>query len=109
MNARTIGLLGGALAFALTLALPAPAGMPPAAWPVAGLVLWMAAWWMTEAVPLTVTALLPFIVVLLVVGGPIAWLVLRRRRRTGSASGKLRPVDPVGADRDGDTERSEDS
>lgn len=62
MNARTIGLLGGALAFALTLALPAPAGMPPAAWPVAGLVLWMAAWWMTEAVPLTVTALLPFIV-----------------------------------------------
>ena len=65
MTARTIGLLGGALAFALTLLLPAPPGMPPEAWPVAGLVLWMAAWWMTEAVPLTVTALLPFIAIML--------------------------------------------
>jgi sodium-dependent dicarboxylate transporter 2/3/5 len=36
--------------------------MPQGAWLVAGLVLWMAAWWMTEAVPLTVTALLPFVV-----------------------------------------------
>jgi sodium-dependent dicarboxylate transporter 2/3/5 len=32
------------------------------AWLVAGLVVWMAAWWMTEAVPLTVTALLPFVI-----------------------------------------------
>ena len=62
-----------------------------------------------RALLVAVGALLPFIVVLLVVGGPILWLVLRRRRRTGSASGKLRPVDPVGADRDGDAERSEDS
>lgn len=36
--------------------------MDPAAWLVAGLVIWMAAWWMTEAVPLTATALLPFVV-----------------------------------------------
>jgi sodium-dependent dicarboxylate transporter 2/3/5 len=36
--------------------------MPPGAWLVAGLVVWMAAWWMTEAVPLSVTALLPFVV-----------------------------------------------
>src|SRR3546814_1146907 len=36
--------------------------MPDAAWLVAGLVVMMAAWWMTEAVPLTATALLPFIV-----------------------------------------------
>ncbi|PKP62203.1 MAG: C4-dicarboxylate ABC transporter, partial [Alphaproteobacteria bacterium HGW-Alphaproteobacteria-9] len=39
-----------------------PAGMAPGAWLVAGLVVWMAAWWMTEAVPLAVTALLPFVV-----------------------------------------------
>ncbi|MEL6878151.1 MAG: SLC13 family permease [Pseudomonadota bacterium] len=39
-----------------------PAGMPTEAWLVAGLVVWMASWWMTEAVPLTVTALLPFVV-----------------------------------------------
>lgn len=63
MTIRRIGLALGPLAFALTaLLLPPPAGMPPGAWLVAGLVVWMAAWWMTEAVPLAVTALLPFVV-----------------------------------------------
>ncbi|MXO58186.1 DASS family sodium-coupled anion symporter [Altererythrobacter salegens] len=47
---------------ALTLVLPPPEGMPHMAWHAAGLVLWMAAWWMTEAIPLYATALLPFIV-----------------------------------------------
>ncbi len=59
---RRIGLMLGPLAFALTVLLPPPAGMPLTAWLVAGLVGWMAAWWMTEAVPLSVTAMLPFIV-----------------------------------------------
>ncbi|WEK47910.1 MAG: DASS family sodium-coupled anion symporter [Candidatus Andeanibacterium colombiense] len=62
MSAKRIGLLVGLIAFLLTLALPAPAGMPAPAWIVAGLTVWMAAWWMTEAVPLTATALLPFVV-----------------------------------------------
>lgn len=62
MTARHIGLLLGPLAFALTALVAPPAGMPTAAWLVAGLTLWMAAWWMTEAVPLSVTALLPFVV-----------------------------------------------
>ncbi|WP_296717354.1 DASS family sodium-coupled anion symporter [Erythrobacter sp.] len=62
MNARAIGLIIGPLAFALTILVPPPAGMLPGAWLVAGLVVWMAAWWMTEAVPMTVTALLPFLV-----------------------------------------------
>src|SRR5512134_1072155 len=62
MTAKRIGFVVGLLAFGLTRAVPAPAGMPPAAWLVAGLVVWMAAWWMTEAVPLTATALLPFVV-----------------------------------------------
>jgi len=61
MTARRIGLILGPLAFALTYLLPAPSGMSGEAWLVAGLVVWMAAWWMTEAVPLAVTALLPFI------------------------------------------------
>lgn len=55
------GLIGGAAGFVTTLLLPAPAGMPTAAWHVAALTLLMASWWMTEAVPLTVTALLPFV------------------------------------------------
>jgi sodium-dependent dicarboxylate transporter 2/3/5 len=62
MTLRQIGLIFGPLAFTLTALLPPPAGMPPGAWLVAGLVVWMAAWWMTEAVPLSVTALLPFII-----------------------------------------------
>jgi len=62
MTAKRIGLVVGLLAFALTLVLPAPTGMPREAWLVSGLVVWMAAWWMTEAVPLTATALLPFVV-----------------------------------------------
>lgn len=62
MTAKRIGFVVGPAAFALTLILPAPAGMPPEAWLVAGLVVWMATWWMTEAIPLTATALLPFLV-----------------------------------------------
>ena len=62
MIARRTGLLLGPLAFALTALLPVPAGMNTEAWLVAGLVFWMAAWWMTEAVPLPVTALLPFVI-----------------------------------------------
>ncbi|TAD82236.1 MAG: SLC13/DASS family transporter, partial [Sphingomonadales bacterium] len=63
MSARRIGLFLGPLAFALAALVPPPAGMPPGAWLVAGLVMWMAAWWMTEALPLSVTALLPFVIV----------------------------------------------
>ena len=62
MTPQRIGLIVGLLAFAATLVLPAPARMPQQAWIVAGLVVWMAAWWMTEAIPLTATALLPFLV-----------------------------------------------
>lgn len=58
---RQIGLALGPMVFAWTAFAPAPQGMSAAAWLVAGLVIWMAAWWMTEAVPLTATALLPFI------------------------------------------------
>ncbi|MCP5397064.1 MAG: DASS family sodium-coupled anion symporter [Sphingomonadaceae bacterium] len=62
MTARQIGFVAGLAAIAIALLVPAPAGMPPQAWIVAGLVVWMAAWWMTEAIPLTATALLPFLV-----------------------------------------------
>ena len=62
MTARRIGLVLGPLVFAITAFTAPPAGMSAEAWLVAGLVVWMASWWMTEAVPLTATALLPFIV-----------------------------------------------
>src|SRR5688500_6931716 len=60
MTAR-LGLFGGLAAFAILLLLPAPAGMPSAAWRTVALVVLMAVWWMTQALPLTATALLPFL------------------------------------------------
>ncbi|QDH35769.1 DASS family sodium-coupled anion symporter [Porphyrobacter sp. YT40] len=59
---RLFGLFLGPVALALTALTAPPAGMAGGAWLVAGLVAWMAAWWMTEAVPLAVTAMLPFVV-----------------------------------------------
>jgi len=62
MTARRIGFWLGIAGFALTLVVAPPGGMPDAAWPAAGLVWWMALWWMTEAIPLYATAILPFLV-----------------------------------------------
>ena len=62
MSAQRIGLAIGAAALAASALLPPPAGMPREAFVVAGLVVLMAAWWMTEAIPLTATALMPFVV-----------------------------------------------
>lgn len=62
IDARRIGLIAGPLGFIVTLLAAPPAGMPDAAWSAAGLVWWMAAWWMTEAMPLSATAFLPFLV-----------------------------------------------
>jgi sodium-dependent dicarboxylate transporter 2/3/5 len=55
------GLPIGAIAFALMLALPAPAGLAPEGWIVAALAVLMAIWWITEALPLAMTATLPFL------------------------------------------------
>ena len=55
------GLWGGLAAFLIMLVLPAPAEMPLAAWRTCALVVLMATWWMTQALPLTATALLPFL------------------------------------------------
>ena len=55
------GLWGGLAAFAIMLVLPPPAGMSAAAWRTTAIIVLMAAWWMTEALPLTATALVPFL------------------------------------------------
>jgi sodium-dependent dicarboxylate transporter 2/3/5 len=55
------GLLGGLAAFIVMLLLEPPVGMPLAAWRTTALVVLMATWWMTEALPLTATALVPFL------------------------------------------------
>jgi sodium-dependent dicarboxylate transporter 2/3/5 len=61
MTAKRTGFWGGIALFFLLLALPAPDGLVPAAWHTAAITALMATWWMTEAMPITATAFLPFI------------------------------------------------
>lgn len=56
-----IGLVAGPLVFAAMLLMPAPAGLSAAGWRVAAAGVWMGVWWMTEALPLAATALLPIL------------------------------------------------
>ena len=56
---RLLGLVLGPLLFVLLLALPAPAGMSTVAMKVAATTLLMAVWWISEAIPIAATALLP--------------------------------------------------
>ena len=82
-----IGLVLGPALFALVLLLPAPAGMEPAAWRTTAVAVLMATWWITEAIPIPATALLPLalfpalgIVPIAAASGPYAnpviWLFL---------------------------------
>ena len=57
--AQRVGLLGGAALFLILLLSPAPSGLSVDGWRTAAVAVLMAAWWMTEAIPIPVTALLP--------------------------------------------------
>ncbi len=61
MNAQRIGLWAGLGVFVTMLLVPNPESMSAQAWHVAALTILMATWWMTQAIPLTATALLPFL------------------------------------------------
>ncbi|GMQ80840.1 MAG: DASS family sodium-coupled anion symporter [Rhodothermia bacterium] len=56
-----IGLFAGPAGFLLTLVLAPPEGLSLEGWRVAGVGLLMAVWWMTEAVPIPATSLLPLV------------------------------------------------
>ncbi|TVQ42338.1 MAG: DASS family sodium-coupled anion symporter [Wenzhouxiangella sp.] len=58
---QRIGLWLGLLVFLTMLVLPEPANMTPAAWSVAALGALMAIWWISEAIPIPATALLPIV------------------------------------------------
>ncbi len=47
----------------LLLLIPAPAALPVSAWRIAALTMLMAIWWMTEAIPIPATSLLPLVLV----------------------------------------------
>lgn len=58
--AQLIGLLAGPALFAVAAGFTWP-DMPAPAARALGIVAWMAVWWMTEVVPLAVTAMLPLV------------------------------------------------
>jgi sodium-dependent dicarboxylate transporter 2/3/5 len=58
---RPLALLSGPLVAALMLAVPAPESLAVEGWYTAAVAAWMAVWWITEAVPIPVTALLPLV------------------------------------------------
>jgi sodium-dependent dicarboxylate transporter 2/3/5 len=53
------GLILGPIAFIVLLLMPAPESLGVAGWRTAAVVTLMAIWWMTEAIPIPATALLP--------------------------------------------------
>jgi sodium-dependent dicarboxylate transporter 2/3/5 len=61
MTRSQIGLFLGPFLFLLILGLPTPEGVAPAAMCVAAVTALMATWWITEAIPIPATSLLPIV------------------------------------------------
>jgi solute carrier family 13 (sodium-dependent dicarboxylate transporter), member 2/3/5 len=59
---RIAVLLLGVVLLSVGALAPAPSGLSDAAWMTLALLLAMALWWFTEVLPVTATALLPFVV-----------------------------------------------
>lgn len=59
---RPVSVLAGLILGVGVIVSPVPEGFSPAAWKVLGVALWMAFWWLSEALPIFATALLPLIV-----------------------------------------------
>ncbi len=59
LNLRKFGMFLGSVLFFLILAIPTPEGMSDPAKAVLAISVWMIIWWITEAIPVYATALLP--------------------------------------------------
>ena len=60
-GAKVFGLITGPLLFTLIILWSPEAALNPLAWKVIAAAVWMVVWWVTEAAPIAVTALLPII------------------------------------------------
>lgn len=58
---KYVGLIIGILVFGIILASQVPEGLSDEAWRTAAVTMIMAIWWITEAIPISVTALLPIV------------------------------------------------
>src|SRR5690606_15675668 len=58
---QRLGFIGGPVLLVVLLLLDPPSGLDGSAWRTAAVGLFMATWWITEAVPIPATALLPLV------------------------------------------------
>lgn len=58
---KIVGLFLGPILFGLALLMQSSNYLNPTAWQVLGVALWMVIWWISEAAPMAVTALLPIV------------------------------------------------
>jgi len=61
INLHQAGLYLGLFLFVAVLLTPSPGGMEPTAWKTTAVTLLMAIWWITEAIPIAATSLLPIV------------------------------------------------
>lgn len=63
VKVRYAGLIAGFLLLLLTQLVEPPESMNPQAWSALGMMLLMATWWATEAIPIPATSLLPIVLI----------------------------------------------
>ncbi len=68
---KRIGLALGPVLFVLMLVVPSPEGLSAAGWHTAAVAVLMAAWWISEALPIPATSLLPLVLFPLLGAGTI--------------------------------------
>jgi len=61
-GAKEIGLFLGPVFFLLLMSMPLPDGMTAPARAILACTVWIGTWWVTEAIPIPITALLPIII-----------------------------------------------
>src|SRR5690554_2350870 len=61
INAASLGLLLGPISFILILFFSSPDGLSPEGVALMAATCWVAIWWITEAIPIAATSLLPLL------------------------------------------------
>jgi sodium-dependent dicarboxylate transporter 2/3/5 len=61
ISIKTVGLISGPVLFLLISRLSYLESLSPQAWDVLGIAAWMITWWVTEATPMAIAALLPVV------------------------------------------------
>lgn len=62
-RSRVIGLFTGLALLLVTLVFPPPGELSGSAWAALGMMMLMAAWWATEAIPIPATSLVPIVLI----------------------------------------------